>query len=328
MGRYLDPKNDIPFKRVFGEHPNLLKSFLNALLPFENGQHIVNLNYLPAELVPENAKIKDSIVDVRCTDNYGRQFIVEMQMYWSKSFSKRMVFNASKAYIKQLASGVEYNFLQSVYFLGIINEIFDKKTSEYYHHFKSINCKNSDEVIEEGQEYVMIELPKFTPKSITEKRMAVLWLRFLREIKEYEYIEPAVELMENKYIRQAIELCEEGAYNENEKLAYERYWDTIRKEKTALADSRAEGKAEGIEIGRAEGIETGRAEGIETGRAEGIETGRAEGIETGEKRGKAEEKENTVIKSFKNGVSLDIISSITDLSNDEINTILKKYKLI
>ena len=31
--RYLDPKNDLAFKKVFGQHPHLLKSFLNALLP-------------------------------------------------------------------------------------------------------------------------------------------------------------------------------------------------------------------------------------------------------------------------------------------------------
>ncbi|MDR1593295.1 MAG: Rpn family recombination-promoting nuclease/putative transposase, partial [Prevotellaceae bacterium] len=54
MGRYLDPKNDLPFKRIFGEHPELLKSFLNALMPFEEGQYIVSLKYLPAELIPEN----------------------------------------------------------------------------------------------------------------------------------------------------------------------------------------------------------------------------------------------------------------------------------
>ncbi|MDR1154357.1 MAG: Rpn family recombination-promoting nuclease/putative transposase, partial [Bacteroidales bacterium] len=38
MARYLDPKNDLPFKRIFGEHPNLLKSFLNALMPLEEDQ--------------------------------------------------------------------------------------------------------------------------------------------------------------------------------------------------------------------------------------------------------------------------------------------------
>jgi predicted transposase/invertase (TIGR01784 family) len=307
MGRYLDPKNDLPFKRVFGEHPDLLMSFLNALLPFKKNQFIISLEYLPPELVPDNPVKKDSIVDVRCTDNYGRQFIVEMQMYWSKSFMNRMVFNASKSYIKQLNSGGDYSVMQTVYALGILNDIFDKKTSEYYHHYKSLNTKNNDEVIE-GMEYVMIELPKFKPTSITEKKMAVLWLRFLKEIRENEYLEPAPELMKNKFIRKAIELCEEGAFNEAEIRTYERYWDSIRKEKAALSDSHIEGIKKGKKEGKAEGIK--------------------EGIEIGKTEGKAEEKENIVVNSFKNSLSIEFISSITQLSNNEVISILKKHELI
>ena len=33
--RYLDPKADLTFKKVFGEHPDLVISLLNALLPFQ-----------------------------------------------------------------------------------------------------------------------------------------------------------------------------------------------------------------------------------------------------------------------------------------------------
>lgn len=33
---YSDPKNDLTFKKVFGEDPDLLKSLLNALLPLKN----------------------------------------------------------------------------------------------------------------------------------------------------------------------------------------------------------------------------------------------------------------------------------------------------
>ncbi|MDR1415577.1 MAG: Rpn family recombination-promoting nuclease/putative transposase, partial [Odoribacteraceae bacterium] len=72
MPRYLNPKNDLPFKRIFGEHPDLLKSFLNALMPLEENQQIVSLEYLSPEQVPENPGKKYSIVDVRCKDNFGR----------------------------------------------------------------------------------------------------------------------------------------------------------------------------------------------------------------------------------------------------------------
>ncbi|MDR2087491.1 MAG: Rpn family recombination-promoting nuclease/putative transposase, partial [Dysgonamonadaceae bacterium] len=60
MARYLDPKNDLPFKRIFGEHPDLLKSFLNALMPLEENQQIESLEYLPTEQVPENPAKKNS----------------------------------------------------------------------------------------------------------------------------------------------------------------------------------------------------------------------------------------------------------------------------
>ena len=35
MSRFLDPRSDIVFKRIFGEHPDILRDFLNGLLPFE-----------------------------------------------------------------------------------------------------------------------------------------------------------------------------------------------------------------------------------------------------------------------------------------------------
>jgi predicted transposase/invertase (TIGR01784 family) len=334
MKRYLDPKNDLPFKRIFGEHPDLLKSFLNALMPLEENQHIESLKYLAAEQVPNNPAKKNSIVDVRCKDNHGRQFIVEMQMYWNNYFSNRMVFNASKAFVRQLNSGEDYELLQPVYGLGIINDIFDRETSEYYHHYKTINYNNNRETIK-GLEFVMIELPKFKPISVTEKKMTVLWLRFLKEIEDDKYIEPAPELLKNKYIRQAIEICEEGAYTEAELYAYERYWDAVSIEKSLLTgrekgkkEGREEGLAEGIEKGKKEGREEGLSEGIEKGKKEGREEGLSEGIEKGREKGLAEGMEKIVIKSFKNGFSFENISSITDLPVDEVISMLQRHKLI
>ncbi|NLO51442.1 MAG: hypothetical protein GX103_09840, partial [Bacteroidales bacterium] len=70
---YLDPKNDLTFKKIFGQHPHLLISFLNAMLPLPDDSVIESLEYLPADMVPEIPLMKYSIVDVRCKDNRGRQ---------------------------------------------------------------------------------------------------------------------------------------------------------------------------------------------------------------------------------------------------------------
>src|SRR5689334_22500731 len=102
MTRYLNPKADIVFKRIFGEHPHLLIHFLNSLLPLSDAEQIQSLEYLPAEQAPKIPEFKRSIVDVKCKDKQGRIFIVEMQMEWSTGFMQRMLFNSAHAYVKQL----------------------------------------------------------------------------------------------------------------------------------------------------------------------------------------------------------------------------------
>ena len=46
MAKYLDPKADLTFKKIFGEHKNLVISLLNALLPFSEAQKIKHLSVL------------------------------------------------------------------------------------------------------------------------------------------------------------------------------------------------------------------------------------------------------------------------------------------
>ena len=40
MAKCLEPKADLTFKKVFGEHPDLVMSLLNALLPLSEDQTI------------------------------------------------------------------------------------------------------------------------------------------------------------------------------------------------------------------------------------------------------------------------------------------------
>ena len=67
--KYLNPRADLTFKRIFGEHPDLVISLLNALLPLKAGEEIREIEYLPSEMVPDNPLRKFSIVDVRCCDD-------------------------------------------------------------------------------------------------------------------------------------------------------------------------------------------------------------------------------------------------------------------
>lgn len=228
-GKYLDPKADLTFKLVFGEHPDLVMSLLNALLPLDEDGQITSVEYWPSELVPENPGKKDSVVDVRCTDQRGRQFIVEMQLYWNEFFQQRVLLNASKAVVRQLDKGMNYKLIQPVYCLNLVNDIgFESDPDEFYHDYAIVNVEHSDRIIE-GLRFVYVELPKFKPKTIAEKKMAVLWLRFLTEINLTTENAPA-ELLENELTKKALSIVERSAMSEAQLNTYEKYWMNLTDE--------------------------------------------------------------------------------------------------
>ena len=293
---YLDPKADLTFKRVFGEHKHLVKSLLNALLPFEGPEEeIVTLDYLPSEMAPDTPLRKNSIVDVRCKDGRGRQFIVEMQMVWSREFKRRVLFNASKAYVRQLGRGGTYELLQPVYSLNLVNEVFEPEMEQYYHYYHLVHNERTDKVID-GLHLVFVELPKFTPQTYGERKMQVLWLRYLTEIDERTQEVPQ-ELLDNPDTRDALTQLRESAFSEAELSGYDDFWDAIRVERT-LVNS----------------VERRYKEGWEEGREDGRKEGRKEGREEGER-----EKQAEIARRLKEmGVAVDVIAGGTGLSVEDI----------
>lgn len=238
--KYLDPKADLTFKKIFAGHPDLLISLLNALLPLKRNQQIKSIEYLPTELVPVDPLHKDTIVDVRCRDVEGRQFVVEMQMAWTDAFKQRVLFNASKAYVSQAEMGCKYEDLQPVYSLNLVNEIFEKDMKEYKHNYHIVHDKRTRKVIE-GLCFTFIELPKFHPHTMKEKRMTVLWLRFLTEINDKTQEVPA-ELLESPEISKALEEVKISAFTAEELRAYDKFWDRVSSEKTLMEGRYDEGK--------------------------------------------------------------------------------------
>jgi predicted transposase/invertase (TIGR01784 family) len=297
MSRYLDPKTDVVFKKIFAERPHLLKNFLNAVLPLPEDGLIEDLAYLPNEQVPRIPAFKFTVIDVRCTDQQGRVFIVEMQIQWTTNFRQRMLFNASKAYVHQLEKGEHYHLLKPVYGLGLINTTFELDPDQWYHHYKMVNVKNPLREIKDLQ-LIFIELPKFRAKNLREKKLQVLWLRFMAELNEKSNTVPS-EWLEVPEIKQALDLAEEAAYTPQELAAYDRYWDAVSIEKTLVWDAREEGKQEGREEGRAEG----------------------------KKEGTLETRHEIARKLLVKGFSVKEIASLTGLSVSEI-TVLSKNEVI
>ena len=312
MAHYLDPKNDLTFKRVFGEHKHLCISLINSMLPLE--KPIVSIEYNPNELVPDLASVlRNTSVDVRCTDSEGRTFIVEMQLYWSESFKSRVLLNASKAYVRQIGKGEEFKLLRPVYALNFVNQIFEKSpemANEYYHYYKIVNIKDTEKQIE-GLEFLFVELPKFKPQNCAEKKLHELWLRFLTEINERTEVVPQ-ELLENEDIREAIGYMETGAYTKGQLEAYDRWKIDVMTERSIVSDALLKGEERGRIKGEARGVAIGEARG----EARGVARGRIEG--------KMEGKMETALKMLEKGISVEDICDCTGLSVEQIEQIINK----
>ena len=288
MAQYLDPKNDLIFKLVFGEHKHLCMSLLNSMLPLEHP--IVSIEYQTAELLPEIEILRNSIVDVRCTDEEGRQFIVEMQMHWTESFKSRVLFNAAKAYVKQLNRNKPFKLLQPVYALNFVDEIFEKSpemADEYYHHYKIVNIKDTEKQIK-GLELIFIELPKFKPQNKVEKKLYELWMRFLTEIDEVTKETPQ-ELLENELTKEALGYVERSAYTKEQLDAYLDWKINIMTEISIYDDFFEKGIEKGIE------------------------------------KGEAKKTEQIVINSHRAGIPIETIAVITNLTTEQIIEILKQH---
>jgi Skp family chaperone for outer membrane proteins len=125
---------------------------------------------------------------------------------------------------------MSYESLQPVYALNFVNAVFQKDVEDYYHYYHLVHDRYTDKVIE-GLHLIFIELPKFHPTTFSEKRMQVLWLRFLTEINEKTREAPA-ELLENEDVSKALEIVERAAFTDEEMFFYDKFWDRVSVQRT------------------------------------------------------------------------------------------------
>ena len=245
--KYLDPKADLTFKKIFGNHPARLISLLNALLPLSEEEQIQEIKYLPTELVPENNSYRYAITNILCTDAKSNKFCVVIRIEWSDAFQQRVQFLASELYVNPAIKQVKYFAQYPTYSLNLISDTFKYNTPDFIHNYHVVYDKDTHKVIEDLH-FTFIELPKFTPHSIADKRMMVLWLRFLTEINSNTKEVPA-DLLNDPEIGKAVEELEISGFTDAELWAYDKFWDSVSVERTLIDDSYRKGIEKGIEKG-------------------------------------------------------------------------------
>ncbi len=267
---------------------------MKTLLPLPEGMEIVSVEYLTNETIPDNPAKKLSIVDVRCTDNYGRGFIVEMQSLWNGEFFSRTLYNVASMYSKQLDKGSAFERLREVYALALVNDdAFDYEGDAGYMQEFYIANKNHPDDIRKDLALIFVELPKYKPADRGSRAIKELWLRFLTEIDEStQNVDEA--LTDNPEISEALKIVQRSAYSDGDLYKYNDYRLEIMTQRNAMIRERSEGFSEGEKKGRADGEKIG--------------------VEKGAKQQAAA----IAHKMFSKGFSIEEVCEMTGLTPDEI----------
>ncbi|WP_341823961.1 Rpn family recombination-promoting nuclease/putative transposase [Wolbachia endosymbiont (group A) of Udea olivalis] len=286
FSKFLDPKNDVSFKRIFGTEKNrdILIHFLNDILGFTGKNEIKDIEFLSTIQDPDIAAKKQSIVDVLCRDSTGAQYICEMQVAKTKGFEKRAQYYAAKAYSRQADKGDQYHDLKEIIFIAIADCILFPDKSEY----KSKHTIRDEDTNEHDLKdfyFIFIELPKF-PKTKEDQLLSIVekWVYFFRYADETSEQELERIIGSDLIIKRAYEELNRFNWSEKEFIAYEQEIRRIRDEQAILAQKLDDAKLEG----------------------------------------RQEEKIEVAKNSLKAGVSIDVIAQITGLSHSEISQLKEK----
>ena len=251
MARYLYPTTNITMFKVFGKNPDLTISFLNALLPLDNGNNIIEVEYIKQTEALDNQLLENNVVDVKCTGADGSQFYAEIQTRWSDEFELKIETNDNKTTVRTFGSKKHYPVLPlPFYSLNLLDLIVDKKSENFYHYCDSVYDFDTNQLIE-NLKLIYIELPKFKSGKIDKAPMFDIWLRYLTEIDEKTKY-PSKELSTNPFIQKALDIIEEWKFSEGEMYAYEKFWDSVSVERSVFRTAYNEGYNEGLALGMKE----------------------------------------------------------------------------
>ena len=259
--QFADPKNDVAFKKIFGDeqHKEILISFLNAILDFKEDKVIASLDIVSSSQVPKIEEMKLTILDIKAKNKAGEEFIVEMQKRDLYDFTKRSLYYTSKAYVEQLDISQNYNTLKKVYFIGILNfNMLENK--EYISRHLILNKDTLSHDLKDF-EFTFIELNKFTKGLDDLETILDKWMFFLKNATTLDFIPKQYE--EIPEFNEAFLIATRYKWNKEDMRVYDWVAMKERDEENALRKARDTALAKGMEEGREEGMAQGIEKGIE-----------------------------------------------------------------
>ncbi len=248
ISKYLDPKNDLAFKKVFGaeKHKRIPISFLNAVFHLSGEKEIIDLEFLNTTQPPAIEARKESIVDVLVQDQRGSKYIVEMQVAKVEGFEKRAQYYAAKTYCAHFGRGKKYQDLKKVIFLAITDYTVFPKKEKYKSNHVILDDHTHEHDLKDFS-FTFVELPKFNKTLKNLKTIEDRWYYFLKHADESNDINEI--LSQHPEIKEAYQVLDRYRWTENELQWYEKLIMNTADAQGMLDAAKNEGHKEGYEEG-------------------------------------------------------------------------------
>lgn len=240
--RYVDILTNGGFKALFGDINNkeAVMAIINALLP--EHRQVADIEYLPTERQGQMEDNKEYRYDFMCRDSSGAMFIVELQRYREKSWFKRCVSYAARAYDRQNRRGENYD-VPPVYLIGLMGTEIDHPDREFwrdrYVSEYTFREKEAHDLLDETIVIIFAELVRFD-KAESECTTDVDRMLFIK----------------------IFEACEIARFNEDKLIQFNKDMYDERRRNGELAAAIEEGMEKGIEKGRIDAMRRMLAAGI------------------------------------------------------------------
>jgi len=244
----LPPKMDFVFKRIFGNenHPNILISFLNAVLNPVDPIKSVNLKDTTIE--KSHLEDKYSRLDVKAITNKGEHINIEIQLKDEYNMIKRSLYYWSKLYEGQLENGENYQKLSRTICINLLD--FNLLNHDKFHSAYRLKDCETNEELTDVMELHFIEFKKMkNVKRVEEvKNKLEAWLYFINQpdselVQELEKVEVEIKEAKAELIRLS------GDRKERER--YEKRRESRLNEISALSYAEEKGvKRRNIEIAK------------------------------------------------------------------------------
>lgn len=251
MNVLLSPKMDFIFKQIFGneKHPNILISFLNAIL--EPSKEIVSVELKDTNNDKEFENDKFSRIDVRAVTSNNEHINIEIQRKDENDMVERTLYYWSKLYTKQLKNKGKYRELNKTICINILDfNLFSDEEFPHYHNKFRLNEVTLQKELTDKIEVHFVELNKI--KEV--KTLLDTWVEFIRnpESNVITVIES-----NNAVIKEAKEQLVKISMDEEQRSLYEKKEKILLDERSALYNAELKGEQKGLKKGLEEGVKRG-----------------------------------------------------------------------